>query len=119
MSTINLFQNTTDFESFSAGQVVFEQGQSGKKMYVILEGEVNVLVNGNLVETLEPGTVVGEMALIEDGLRSATAVASTDCKLVALNEQRFAFLVQHNPYFATQLLEIMSQRIRRMNKQFA
>ena len=106
-----------DFEGFSAGQHIFTAGQPGDTMYVVKEGEVEVVVNGKVVDTLGPGGILGEMALIDKQPRSATAVAKTDCKLVSVNEQRFQRLVQQTPHFAIQVMRVMAQRLRHMDSQ--
>jgi CRP-like cAMP-binding protein len=67
------------------------------------------------VEELGSGGVFGEMALIDTGTRSATAIAKTDCRLVPINERRFQFLVQQTPNFALQLMRIIADRLRRMD----
>lgn len=101
--------------SFASGQSIFSQGDSGDTMYVVIAGEVDLLVNGQLVEKLESGGVLGEMALLEPAPRSATAVARTPCKLVPVNQQRFALLVQHKPDFALQIMRVMVGRLRQMD----
>jgi len=72
-----------------------------------------VLIHGKLVEQLDAGGVIGEMALIDTGTRSATAIAKTDCKLAPISKKRFHFLVQQTPHFALQLMRIMADRLRR------
>ena len=106
-----------DFEAFSAGQHIFTTGQPGDVMYVIKEGEVEVVINGKVVDTVGPGGILGEMALIDKRPRSATAIAKTDCKLVSVNEQRFQRLVQQTPHFAIQVMKVMAQRLRQMDAQ--
>jgi len=116
-ATISLFRNATDFESFPAGQVIFQEGQSGDVMYAVTEGEVDIRIHDKVIETVGPGGILGEMALIDTKPRSATAIARTDCKLVPINEKRFAFLVQQTPHFAVQVMRVMADRLRRMDAQ--
>ena len=108
--------NKSDTRIFTAGQRVFNQGEPGNTMFVVHEGEVDLLVNGHLVEKLGPGGVLGEMGLIDTSPRSATAVARTDCKLVPVNHERFALLVQHTPDFALQIMRVMAGRLRAMDQ---
>ena len=116
MVTIDLFRNEENTQSFAAEQKIFGEGDSGDVMYVVVEGQVDLQVKGRLVEEVGPGGVLGEMALIDTGTRSATAVAKTACKLVAINEKRFQFLVRQTPNFALQLMRIIADRLRRMDK---
>ena len=94
---------------------IFSEGEAGDMMYVVVEGQVDLLVKGILVEELGSGGVLGEMALIDTGTRSAAAIAKTDCKLAPINEKRFQFLVQQTPKFALQLMRIIADRLRRMD----
>jgi len=116
MVTIDLFRNEENTQSFAPGQKIFSEGDPGDTMYVVIDGQVDLLVKGKLVDHLGPGGVLGEMALLESVPRSATAVAKTACKLVPINEKRFTFLVQQTPNFALQLMRVIAERLRRMNE---
>ena len=87
-------------------------------MYAVLEGQVDIVVNGRVVETVVSGGIFGEMALIGKDRRTATAVASTDAKVVAVDERRFLFLIQQTPNFALHVMRVLSDRLRRMDEQF-
>ena len=114
MTTVNIFDHSTDYDTFAAGQTIFSSNEVGKNMFVVLEGQVDVLIKDKVVETAGPGSMIGELALIEpDHIRSATAVAKTDCKLVAVDEKRFQFLIQQTPFFALQVMQVMADRLRR------
>jgi CRP-like cAMP-binding protein len=116
MATVDLFHaENTELVSFRAGQEIFREGESGEVMYVVREGEVALRVKSKLVETLGPGGVLGEMALIEHAPRTATATANSDCTLVPISEKRFMFMVQQTPHFALQIMKIMAERLRRMD----
>jgi CRP/FNR family cyclic AMP-dependent transcriptional regulator len=112
MTSIDVFKKETNFLLFEANQVIFEVGQHGDCMYAIIEGQVEVSVNGHVLDVVGPGSIVGEMALIDAGPRSATARAQTACKLVQVDQKRFSFLVQQTPFFAIQVMRIMSERLR-------
>src|SRR6476646_7571540 len=73
----------------TAGAVVMDQGDPGVYCYVIVEGEVDVYVRGELVSTSGPGAVVGEMALVDHQPRTATVVATTDLKLLRFGTRDF------------------------------
>jgi CRP-like cAMP-binding protein len=116
MVTIDLFRNEDNALEFAAGQTIFSEGDAGDLMFVVVDGEVDLLVKGKLVEHLTPGGALGEMALIDRNARSATAVAKTACKLMSIDEKRFKFLVQQTPNFALQLMRIIAERLRRMDE---
>jgi len=105
----------SDQRPFSAGQTIFSEGQAGDVMYIVKEGEVDIVVHGKTVETIRSGDIVGEMALIDRHPRSASAVARTDCQLVPIDEKRFTFLVQQTPYFALEVMRVMARRLRQMD----
>ena len=115
MTTIQLFRDARDTVVFPAGQTIFVEGQPGDCLYAVVEGDVDITHDGKLIRTVEAGSIFGEMALIERGPRSATAIARTACKLVPVNERRFAFLVQQTPFFALQVMRIMSERLRQQD----
>ncbi|WP_118166735.1 Crp/Fnr family transcriptional regulator [Nostoc sphaeroides] len=112
--TISIFQKQPDPQAFSAGQVIFEEGQPGDNMYGILEGEVDVLVNGKVVETIDTGDVFGVGVLVGVKNRTYTAIAKVDSKLGFLNEQKFLFAVQETPMFALQVMKSYSERLSRL-----
>lgn len=115
MVTIDIFRNETDTLAVPAGQAIFNEGDSGNTMFVVVDGEVDLLVKGKLVESLGPGGALGEMALLDNVPRSASAIAKTSCRLVEINERRFKFLVQQTPNFALQIMRVIADRLRRMD----
>ena len=82
-------------------------------MYVVSSGSVTLSIGDRVVETVGPGGLFGEMALIDLEPRSASAVADTDCELVTIDKRRFWFLVQETPYFAEIVMRVMASRLRR------
>jgi CRP/FNR family transcriptional regulator, cyclic AMP receptor protein len=115
-SSLDLSQFETQFDndlhSFSEGQIIFNEGDTGKLMYLVKTGEVEISKKGRQIDHVSPGGVFGEMALIDSSPRSATARAKTDCQLIPVDEFRFLFLVQHAPYFSLQVMGVLAERIR-------
>lgn len=111
-----MFRNDDRAYTVDAGSVIFSEGDPGDCLYVIVDGEVDVSVHKHHVWRLKAGEVFGEMALIETRPRSARAVAHTSCRLVAIDERRFLFLVGQTPYFALGLLRLLAQRLRAMDE---
>jgi CRP/FNR family transcriptional regulator, cyclic AMP receptor protein len=113
MQLSQLFRNSEYFIPFKAGDTVFKEGEPGDQMYVVIEGEVDIIVHDKVVETVGIENFLGEMALIDEQPRSATAVAKTDCTLAPINQNRFKFLVQQTPHFALHLMKGMVERLRK------
>jgi CRP-like cAMP-binding protein len=110
---LNLFRDK-EATSFAAGQFIFKAGDPGETMYIITEGEVDILDgSGTTLETAGPGSIVGELALIDDEPRSATAVAKTDCRLVAVDRRRFQYMVQETPFFGLAVMKVLADRLRK------
>jgi CRP-like cAMP-binding protein len=108
-----ILKHERELRSCQPQEIVFEQGTPGDHLFVILEGEVDITLNGRILDTHGPGEVFGEMALIDKQPRSATAVARTACRLALVDEKRFAQLVQGHPYFALDLMRVLADRLRR------
>jgi len=116
MNPLNLFKNTDTLERFAAGATIFRKGAPGDYMYVVIEGEVDVMAEGKYIRTLSPGDIFGEMSLIDAAPRSADTVAKSDCVLAPVDERRFLFLVHETPMFALHMLEVMARRLRDWQK---
>ncbi|MBE9051526.1 Crp/Fnr family transcriptional regulator [Nostocales cyanobacterium LEGE 11386] len=117
VQTITIFQKQPDPQIFVANQVIFDEGQPGDYMYGVLEGEVDLSVNGKVVEIIQPGDVFGTGVLVGIKNRTYTATAKTACKLAFLDEHRFLFAVQETPMFALLVIRSYSERLSRLNHQ--
>ncbi|MGD1704382.1 cyclic nucleotide-binding domain-containing protein [Dapis sp. BLCC M229] len=113
--TVELFQKQPGDKTFSPGDVIFEDGQKGDVMYGVIEGVVELFVNGQVIETIKAGDVFGEGALVhEEHTRASTAIAKTECKLADIDQERFLFAVQETPMFALYVIRSYSDRLRRL-----
>ena len=115
MVFFELFTHNPTIVRVPSGSCLFAEGDDGQMMYVLTTGSAEVIVNNRVVETLLHGSIVGEMGIASPGPRSATVVATSDCEFVAIDERRFQFLVQQTPFFATQVMRVMAERLRRVN----
>lgn len=119
MIPIEIFSHNTAKITIKAGEALFREGDEGNQMYVLETGVAEVIVQNRVVETLAHGSIVGEMGLVSPGPHSASVVAKSDCEFVAVDEQRFQFLVQQTPYFAIQVMRLMAERLRATNRLLA
>lgn len=119
MISIALFDHNPTMIPVAAGQALFREGEEGNMMFVLSTGSADVVINGMVVETLAHGSIVGEIGMVLPGPHSASVIARTDCEFVAVDEKRFQFLVQQTPFFATQVMRIMAERLRKADRLLA
>ena len=98
--------------TFGAGNEIASEGKGGAGFFVIDEGEATVSVRGAERAKLGPGDYFGEIALIDDGGRSATVTADTELRCYGLTAWEFRPLVEGNASIAWKLLETMAKRLR-------
>ena len=104
---------------FPQDKVIVQEGQAGVLMYVVLDGCVEITIKNKTVGEIGPGGMFGEMALITNEERLASAIAKTDCVLLAINRNVFLDLIKANPKFAIALLGAVGDRARFMSSQLA
>ena len=105
--------------AFSSGERIFSQGDLGTEMFIIQEGEVEIVKHiageSHTLSRLEKGDFFGEMAILEALPRTADAVAVTEVKLVAINGSRFDEMLRKNPEVAVRIIRKYSKRLREAN----
>lgn len=117
VKTVEIFQSSPEPQLIPAGKVIFAAGEAESVMYGLLEGEVEISVNGKVLETIYQGDVFGEGALVHtDRKRASSAIAKTNCKLAVLERKNFMFAVQQTPMFAIEIMRSYSDRIRRLRQ---
>ncbi len=98
--------------TFKAGDTVAEEGRGGVGFFVIGEGEAGVSVHGEQRGSMKSGDHFGEVALIDEGARTATVTATTDLTCYGLTAWEFRPLVEGNASIAWKLLGTMVKRLR-------
>jgi CRP-like cAMP-binding protein len=105
--------------SFAKGDRIFCQGDLGTEMFIIQEGEVEIVKNiggeSHVLSRLEKGDFFGEMAVLESVPRTADAIAASDVKIVAINGSRFDEMLKKNPEVAVRIIRKYSKRLREAN----
>ena len=99
---------------FEQGKMIMQEGTGGAFMYIVLEGKVKITIKGGIVARAGQGGVFGEMALVDQSMRAATATAETDCSLLAINRNAFLQLVKTSPAFGAALLASLAKRAKDM-----
>ncbi|MGY0571581.1 Crp/Fnr family transcriptional regulator [Bradyrhizobium sp. RDM12] len=106
--------------AFAVDEVIFEEGSTGRELFVVLDGEVEIVKLDGARKTsivkLGKGEFFGEMAVIDGSARSATAIASApNTKVMRINHARFVYLVSQQPAFALMVMDALSKRLRASN----
>jgi len=105
--------------TYAAGDVIFQQGELGTEMFIIQEGEVDIVkhINGesHKLSHLEKGDFFGEMAVLESVPRTADAIAATEVRALAINGARFDEMLHKNPEVAVRIIRKYSKRLREAN----
>src|SRR5262245_48954191 len=109
----NIFEKESATKAFRAGETIFAVGDPADFMYVVKAGRVEILKDDRVIETVEPDGFFGELALVDAGVRGATARAQTDCVLAPINEKQFLFMVGETPFFSLMVMREMAARLRR------
>jgi len=121
--TSPLFQKF--LRTYKKNEVVFEQGAEGKEMFIVHQGEVRILhktkeTGESTLTVLRPGEFFGEMALIDNSPRSASAIANEDdTELIVLDKPKFTYMVQQLPDFSIAIMQKLCQTLRETNIQRA
>src|SRR5437867_1495017 len=105
---------------FGVNDVIFEEGSTGRELFVVLDGQVEIAkVSGGsktVIVTLGMGAFYGEMAVIDGSSRSATAIsAAPNTRVMRINHARFVYLVSQQPAFALMIMDALSKRLRASN----
>jgi CRP-like cAMP-binding protein len=108
--------------NYQKSEVIFSESNPGKEMYIIYKGKVGLYTRGQkehrkLLATVAAGDFFGEMALVDDSRRSATAIAEEEnTQLLVLDKNKFTYLLRHQPDFALVVMGKLCRQLREANK---
>jgi len=111
MNLLDIFKDSEDLVDYPAGEVVFSEGLEGKIMYVVIEGEVEISLHDKVLARAGPGEIVGEMALINSKIRSATVTTVTDSVLAVIDQSSFESMLRHVPEFTMHIMNVLTERL--------
>ena len=108
-------------QHYTLGEHVFAEGDVGDEMYIVTAGEVEILIKPDSAEplhlaTVNPGSYFGEMAILDNEPRSATARVSKDARLLVLKGEQLKELVYVMPDIAFTIFKVLSQRLRKSDR---
>lgn len=121
---VHLEEPTDSFtRQYPKDTMIFTEAMPGKELFILQKGQVKItkIINGNevLLAMLKPGDIFGEMALLDNKPRSASAIASEDCVMLAVNKENFERMVKTQPQIISRLTTLLSERIWFIYKQLA
>jgi CRP/FNR family cyclic AMP-dependent transcriptional regulator len=102
-----------------AGRVLMREGDTGREFFVLVDGAIAIDRSGTRVRTIEPGDFFGEIALLAEGPRTATATAVDASTLLVLGHREFHSLMDQFPAIRTCVLEALAKRIRNLEPEGA
>jgi CRP/FNR family transcriptional regulator, cyclic AMP receptor protein len=111
---VEISKATTELR-VDAGTVLVTQGEPGREAFIVVEGEATVSVDDTEVATLGPGACIGEIALLDRGLRSATVTAATPMTLLVLDPREFKGLMLKIPAIAVKVAAALAARVRELD----
>lgn len=111
----------SDYCSFNFGEVIIREGERDDRLYILISGRVNVFKSYGTkkekrLRTLEPPAYFGEMALIDDLVRSATVVAMRDTQTLCLDKLNLDREIERSPIIAKKLLQMLNRRLLALEK---
>ncbi len=112
VSFLNLFGKDTETRKLAPGEVIFKTGDKPDALYIVKSGTVQIYDEGVIFETVGPGGIIGEMALVDGSPRSASAKATSEAEVIPVNEKRFLWMVEQTPFFALKVMRVLTQRLR-------
>lgn len=109
---LEVLGRSADTVSVTAGTRLVREGEVGREFFVLLSGEVSVVVAGDEVARLQQGQWFGELAIIDPAPRDATVTAVTDCELLVIDSRRFRPLLEEVPVLAHKIMVSLARRLR-------
>lgn len=119
MSLAEQFNFDPNVRTIQPGEIVFREGEPADYMYVVLDGAIEIQVEERSIGVVRGSTIIGEMALVDRGGRSASIVAVEETRIVAIDRKRFLYLIQNTPTFALDVMTLMATRLRSANHHLA
>ena len=115
LSKIARFLGVIEIISLRAGEFLFREGDAADGLFIVRSGRVQVTRRGTIYDDVSDGGIVGELAIVDEGARSASVRAATNAELIKVDVPGFLALVENEPEFALTVMRVMARRLRLMN----
>jgi len=122
MNNVEVLKKLGNIKRLCKGDYLFKQGDPGSEMYILLSGKIDVMVGSGSgpfekIAELGPGGFIGEMSILEDMPRSASAFAAEDTIVLSIGKNNFMDFISNQPEIAYKIMKGLSARIRRLNEE--
>jgi len=112
MDFLKMLRNWKDVDEFPADTVIFQERHPVDFLYIIMSGQIDLTLRGESLGNEEVGGIIGEMALINSNIRSATITAKTDCRLALIDQASFNSLLRYVPDFSQHVMKVLADRLK-------
>jgi CRP/FNR family transcriptional regulator, cyclic AMP receptor protein len=102
---------------YTAGNIVFQEGDAPRFMYVVLSGTMEINAHGKHIEDVDAGDAFGILSLLDGKPRTITAQAKVDTEVAVIDEKKFRYMVEEIPHFVWYVMNELAQRLRNTNAQ--
>ncbi len=113
---LNLFSGDEGVVRLAPGEKLFAKGDSATTMFVVRTGSLQVHDGNIIYETVGPGGILGEMAIVDGASRSAGVRAEHESEVIAIDQARFLRMVERTPFFAIRIMQVLTRRLRHSNE---
>jgi CRP-like cAMP-binding protein len=113
---LNLFGGDEGAVRLAPGEKLFAKGDPATTMYVVRTGALQVHDGNVIYETVGPGGILGEMAIVDGAPRSAGVRAEHASEVIAIDQARFLRMVERTPFFAIRIMQVLTRRLRHTNE---
>jgi CRP-like cAMP-binding protein len=110
VARVELFKSAEGV-AFEAGTIIFSEGDERDNLYIVQSGVIEIADGQGFIRRVGEGEIFGEMALITNARRSATARVAEDARLVPISAKRFLFLIDNNRDFALAIMRVLCERL--------
>ena len=112
MNFLRKLRSWSDRKDYPAGSVIFAEGDAADHLYIVLSGELELTLSGDLLSTESAGGVVGEMAIIESAQQGAEATTITAASLARFDRDQLSDFMHQNAEFSLHVLDVLASRLR-------
>lgn len=116
MKYLDMLRDWKDRADYSAGAVIFSEGDASDVVYVVMSGQVELTFRGESLGVESEGGIVGVMAMSDSTTSSATATALTDVSVARFDRSQLTAFITENPEFSLHIMAVLANRLRAVDQ---